>query len=724
MTKVAILWHMHQPYYEDLATGEHVLPWVRMHALKDYYGMAALMREFPQMKLTFNLVPSLLVQLEAFAEGRARDWHLELGLKPAVALTEYEGATMLREFFHAPRARMIERYPRYAELLQKRDAGAAFATQDFLDLQVWHKLAWVDPFYLDADDRVQRLVHKQRQFTEADKTELRAVELEILGRVIPEYRQAAERGQVELSTSPFYHPILPLLCDTDVYLKNNPSATVPRPPFRHPEDASSQLLRARECHQRLFGSEPVGLWPSEGSVSDEAAALASSAGFRWMATDEAILGRSIGREFRRDGHGRLEQPEPLYRPYSLQIGSKPIACLFRDHALSDLIGFVYAGWQADVAAADFVNRLVEAGRGFSESSGGEEGTISVILDGENAWEHFEGGGRPFLRALYGRLAAHPELRPITMSEAAAQPARPLNSIFPGSWIDGNFFIWIGHGDDLRGWRQLREARQMFTRVSAAAAPADREQAFKELLIAEGSDWFWWYGDDHSSDHDLEFDELFRRHLRNIYQMLGQPVPEELFATNITTSHLPVSVAPPVGLLHPTLDGRLTSYFEWLPAGIVETEAPAGTMTTGEHREPELRTLRFGFDLDHLFLRLDLAGPAAQQLAQGLCCSVSFTIPSDRRLVISGTKDGPRAELQSRSADGDWATVSGARPRVAAAEILEAAIPFRDLQLPPNSPFAFFVTIHTLTIELERHPAHRPVEGSVPEPSFEELNWNA
>ncbi len=724
MTYVAILWHMHQPYYEDLATGEHVLPWVRMHGLKDYYGMAALMREFPQMKLTFNLVPSLLVQLEAFAEGRARDWHLELGLKPADALTQRERTTMLSEFFHAPRGRMIDRYPRYAELLHKRDTGGGYADQDFLDLQVWHKLAWVDPFYLDNDGRVRRLVHKQRSFTETDKAELRGVELEILGRVIPEYREAAERGQVELSTSPFYHPILPLLCDTDIYLRTHPASGVPRPPFRRPEDAAEQLTRARECHRRLFGRDPAGLWPSEGSVSDEAAELTANAGFQWMATDEAILGRSIGREFRRDAAGRIEQPDALYRPYAIRAASKEIACLFRDHSLSDLIGFVYAGWHSEDAAADFVNRLVEAGRRFSESTGGEEATIPIILDGENAWEHFEGGGRPFLRALYGTLSAHPELRPVTMSEAAAQPKRSLKSIFPGSWIDGNFFIWIGHGDDLRAWRQLRDARQTFDRSSAAADPENREQAYKELLIAQGSDWFWWYGDDHSSEHDLEFDELFRRHLRNVYLMLGQPVPDELFSTNISTSHVSAAVSAPVGLLDPVLDGRATSYFEWLPAGIVETNTPAGTMTGGERREPELRALRFGFDLQHLYLRLDFGGAAAVRLAQGLCCSVSFTTPADRRLVIQDVDGSPHIELHHKTSDEAWIPVEGARPRVAVAEIIEVAVLFADLALRPNTPFAFFVTIHHRGSELERHPANRPIESVVPEPAFADLHWKA
>jgi alpha-amylase/alpha-mannosidase (GH57 family) len=723
MTHVAILWHMHQPYYEDLATGEHVLPWVRLHALKDYYGMVALMREFPDVKVTFNLVPSLLVQLEAFAAARARDWHLELGLKPAGTLTENDRSMMLSEFFHAPRGRMIDQYPRYAELLQKRDEGGAYTQADFLDLQVWHKLAWVDPLYLDSDPRARRLLQKQRGFSEEDKLQLREIELEILGRVIPEYRNAAERGQIELSTSPFYHPILPLLCDTDIYLRTHASATVPRPPFRHPEDAAEHLARAQQCHVRLFGHKPVGLWPSEGSVSDETAALAAQAGFQWLATDEAILGLTIGREFKRDGDGRLEDPEPLYRPYSIETETQKIGCLFRDHSLSDLIGFVYAGWNSEAAASDFVSRLAEAGQRFSSATR-EDAVIAVILDGENAWEHYERGGRPFLRALYGNLARHADLRTVTMSEAVRQPRRTLNGIFPGSWIDGNFFIWIGHSDDVRAWRQLRDAKQVFEQVSESAPEADRERAFQELLIAEGSDWFWWYGDDHSSEHDVEFDDLFRRHLRNVYRMLQQPIPEELFATNITTSRVPQTVVTPVGLIEPTLDGQTSSYFEWLAAGIVETEIPAGTMTSGNSQPSVLRRLLFGFDLEHLYLRMDFSASATQRLAEGLRCSVHFTTPADRRLVIAATRGVPVAVLYRRSGDGGWVPADTAKPRIAAARILEAAIPFSDLGLRPTSPFGFFVLIHNGPTELERHPPNRPVESAVPERTFEKLNWRA
>jgi alpha-amylase/alpha-mannosidase (GH57 family) len=319
MTRVAILWHMHQPFYEDLVTGEHLLPWVRLHAVKDYYGMVALTREFPDLRITFNLVPAMLTQLKAFAENRARDRDLDLSLKPADALTAPEIEIVLETFFHAQRQRMVEAYPRYAELFAKRgpaaagtaarrDAAASFSREDLRDLQVWHKLAWIDPFYFDTDVRVRALVARGRGYSEAEKETLRTVELEILNKVIPEYAAAAARGQVELSTSPFFHPILPLLCDTDVYLRTHPGARRPRRPFRHPDDAAEQLARAVNYHQALFGAPPAGIWPSEGSVSDAMVPLVAAAGLRWMATDELILARTLGMTFTRDGQGRVEQP--------------------------------------------------------------------------------------------------------------------------------------------------------------------------------------------------------------------------------------------------------------------------------------------------------------------------------------------------------------------------------------------------------------------------------
>ena len=736
MTQVAILWHMHQPSYEDLLTREHILPWVRLHGLKDYYGMVALLREFPDVRMTFKLVPSLLVQLEAFAEDRARDRFLELSLKPAADLTEGDVGFILENFFHAQRQRMIEIYPRYGELLARRggslptaaDARAAahrFSRDDLRDLQVWQKLAWFDPFYLEGDARIRGLIAKGRGFTEEDKALLHGVELELLNRIIPEYRAAAARGQIELSTSPFYHPILPLLCDTDVYLRTHPESHMPRRRFVHPEDATEQLTRATALHERLFGRRPVGLWPSEGSVSDAMVPLAAAAGFRWMATDELILARTLGTTFARDGHGHVHHAEQLYTSYDVTAGAAHVSCVFRDHLLSDLIGFTYAGWAPEVAASDFVSRLVEAGRRYAARTDGEEALVTIILDGENAWEHFEGGGRPFLRALYRRLSDNPDLRTVTVAEACRKPRRELDGVFPGSWIDANFYIWIGHPDDQRAWSQLADARHALAAASGVE-PGQLARAHEEVLIAEGSDWFWWYGDDHSSAHDLEFDDLFRRHLRNVYQCLGQPIPDELFISNITTGASSPAQTAPSALLQPTLDGEETSYFEWLGSGTIEIRDVAGAMHRADRRPGVLTLVQFGFDAQHFYVRLDSERPARDLLADGYEFSLKFLRPAEVRLSIRQAAGRATAAIWSRpDAETPWVAREAGGVRVAAGTVIEAALPFADLGLAPGAGVSFFVAVQDAAgHEAERHPAHRPVDVTVPDERFEARNWTA
>jgi len=722
MTRVALLWHMHQPYYEDLVTREHILPWVRLHALKDYYGMAALLREFPDVRVTFNLVPSLLAQLEAYAADRARDRALDLSLKSADTLTPDETSFIVENFFHAQRGRMIDIYPRYAELAGRR--GSAYSIDDLRDLQVWHKLAWVDPSYLEGDSRVRGLVEKGRDFTEDDKALLRAVELEILNRVIPEYRAGVEREQIEISASPFYHPILPLLCDTDIYLTTHPESRMPKHRFVHPEDAAEQLARASAYHARLFGRAPVGLWPSEGSVSDTMVPLVAAAGFRWMATDEQILARTLGVTFSRDGYGHAEQPQRLYRAYDVRVGGASVACAFRDHVLSDLIGFTYASWPADAAAEDFVSRLVEAGRRYRERGGRGEPLVPVILDGENAWEHFERGGRPFLRALYRRLSSHPELRTVTMSEGCEAPTDDLTRIFPGSWIDANFYIWIGHADDQRAWSQLADARLALDSVgvSSEAAAAARE----EVLIAEGSDWFWWYGDDHSSAHDLEFDDLFRRHLRNAYQFLELPIPDDLFVSNISTGAAIASETTPTALVRPTLDGEETSYFEWLGAGSFEVPRTAGAMHRMSGRVG-VTTVRFGFDERHLFVRVDAERPLVDLLAEGREFSFKFLTPAGLRYSVHQSMGRLTGGWWTRHQDGTSIRWTDRGPRAAATAagvVLEVSLPLTDLGLAAGAAVEFVVAVYDGQVEVERHPEHRPITLTVPGPAFAAQHWNA
>ena len=733
MTRVALLWHMHQPFYQDLLTGEHVLPWVRLHALKDYWGMAALLREFPGVKVTFNLVPSLLVQLEAFARDEARDRHLELGVKPAEQLTDDERAFCIGHFFHAHRPRMIDPYPRYRQLLAQRGEGGGlsaglpaspFSTEDIRDLQVWHKLVWIDQGYHDEDERVRALLAKGTGFSEEDKVTLRAVELELLGKVVPEYAAAAARGQVELSTSPFYHPILPLLCDTDVYLRTHPQSRMPRERFHHPEDAAEQLARAVALHERLFGERPRGLWPSEGSVSDAMAGLVAEAGFGWMATDEAILARTQGVTFTRSGDGHLDQPERLYRPYAVGGGAQPVACGFRDHALSDLIGFTYASWSAEGAADDFLYRLVTAGRQYGSRTGGGDATVFVILDGENAWEQYDRQGRPFLRALYERLASHPEIQTVTMAEACAAPTETLASIFPGSWINGDFYIWIGHADDRRAWGQLAEARRMLDAAAGSVAPEALGRAREEILIAEGSDWFWWYGDDHSSEHDLEFDELFRRHLRNVYRAIDRPVPEELFVTNITTAPPARAVEPPTGLITPAIDGEVTSYFEWIGAGCLDAAVAPGAMHQATDNKGLVHTLEFGFDLERLFIRIDAAEPMRRLLEAEVEIRIKFLQPAGLQVVIEGRAAGAEVRFEERQAGGGWRALACPGLVAAVGRIVEVQIPFGCLGTGPDGRLAFLVAVNRAGAEVEHHPRQGPIELRVPDSRFGARNWTA
>jgi alpha-amylase/alpha-mannosidase (GH57 family) len=519
---------MHQPYYLDPETGESVLPWVRLHALKDYWGMVALVDECPGMRATFNMVPSLVEQVEAYAQERTWDRQLVLGLREADALDRAEAEWFIREGFHAHPPTMVDPYPRYAELWRLQAGERPFDLAALRDLQIWQKLAWVDPDIAAIDPRVQRLLAKGRHFDEHDKHTLRAVELEVLRRIVPAYTAAAARGQLELSTSPYFHPILPLLCASAAHHDAHPGAPLPEPPFIWPADADAQLARAIDAHTRWFGQPPRGVWPSEGSVSPAAADAIARAGFQWMATDEDILKRS------RALAGEATPDVLKFRAHAFATPHGDVRMLFRDHGLSDAIGFVYQSWPAEPAVDDFVGKLRAIGAHCAGVDGGQA-IVPIILDGENAWEHYAGGGRPFLRALYRRLAEAPDIEPVTMHEATSGEVTPLTRLFAGSWIHADFGIWIGHADDRRAWTQLGQARARLEAHRAEITAEAAAEAMDALQAAEGSDWFWWYGDDHSSAHDRDFDALFRRHLRRAWRAMGVEPPEELHRTNITTA---------------------------------------------------------------------------------------------------------------------------------------------------------------------------------------------
>src|SRR5208337_2986825 len=356
----------------------------------------------------------------------------------------------------------MARWPRFVELFEwSRVAGGAqalvtFTARDWRDLQLLSQLAWMDEEWLAKDEVVSRLANRGKDFSEKDKADLKAKQIELMGMVLPECRTAAARKQIESSTTPFYHPILPLLCDSDIARVANPGTPLPRRAFRRPEDAREQLRRAKEYHERVFGAKPVGLWPSEGSVSDQAMSIAAEEGFQWFGTDEGVLGRTLNVGFFRDSNGIAANAERLYEPWRLQLGTNGITGLFRDHHLSDLVGFVYSRMDSVAAAADLHGRLRHLGDSVKM---GKPLTVCLFLDGENAWEYYPGNGRKFLREFYRRVSDDQDFRAVTCSEAiaAAGEVPTTNGIFPASWINAKFDVWIGNAEDVAAWELLWDA---------------------------------------------------------------------------------------------------------------------------------------------------------------------------------------------------------------------------------------------------------------------------
>ncbi len=651
---LCFLWHMHQPFYKDLATGEYRLPWTRMHALKDYYGMARILEEFPAIRQTFNLVPSMMVQVEEYASGAAKDPFLEAALKPAEALTPEEQLFILRNFFMANASRMIYRYPRYGELFnawqaQKTAHGGrgVFSPQEFRDLQVLSQVAWFDEEFQDKDPEVRALIEKGRNYTTDDQAVMGRKQREIVGMVIPEYRKLAESGQIEISTTPFYHPILPLLCDTDIASVSHPGVPLP-PRFSYPMDARAQLETARAYVKQTFGVAPVGLWPSEGSVSDQVLQIAATVGFEWAATDNGVLDRTLRRPTTAD---------VTYRPYCWAQQGRKMRMIFRDHLLSDLIGFVYSGMNAGDAAGDFLRRISDNCRPIL--AGGRDALVPIILDGENAWEYYDRNGRPFFRELYGRIQADSRMEAITVKDAFTRIApEPLDHIFPGSWINANFDVWIGAEEDNKAWKLLLEARQAYD-AATSLPEKNRRLALEEIYIAEGSDWNWWYGPEHHSENRVEFDQIYREHLANVYRALNLPPPPELSRPILHVEAGEVNV-PPQGAITARINGTIDSYFEWLGAGLYRIDGKFGAM---HGRHSPVKDVYYGSDGKAAFLRVDFTE------------SRTDVAGTEVHIEVAGAK-GPARNVNARIGPAS-VTVEPADCEAAMGEILELRIPLTE-----------------------------------------------
>lgn len=725
---LCFLWHMHQPYYTDPVAGSASMPWVRLHATKAYFDMAYLLEKFPGVRTTFNFTPSLLLQLQEIGTAKILDLFLEHAQRPATDLTLEEKAFLVRHFFSANWATMVRPYPRYHELLVKRGleiphdlhrAARQFSTQELLDLQVWHNLAWFGYGAVQQYPRLAALRQKNRGFTEDEKQEMLGLQRMAVQEILPMYRRLMERGQVELTTTPFYHPILPLVIDTDINRRARPDLPLPAR-FHAPDDAAAQLRLAVDFHHHTFGRPPIGLWPSEGSVCPEMLPLVHQAGLRWFATDEGILTRSLGM------CGRpWHRQSALYQPYRIGEAEHSLTALFRDREISDAFGFVYHKTTPESAAEDFMRRL----RGILCDAPQDTIVISIILDGENPWEHYHDGGERFLSLLYeafthheldqaGQIAVHTS----TMSDAigSVQPTQHLPCLHSGSWINSDYKIWIGHHEDNRGWDLLGHTRTQLMNL-ASSLPADRARAaWQELYAAEGSDWFWWYGDDFDTDFKPEFDRLFRTHLRNVWIHMGLPPPDQLNSPICikSTASESDSVQQPLVLLNPTIDGRVTDFFEWRGAGNIHTQPPLGAMWKADGI---FTAIRFGWNSDQLVMRFD--PDEASMARQGLDVDIIVRGPQCTcRLTFPLASADPRAFLLSRQNQADTWQEIGSYRSINAHAILELAVPWKELCLEQGNAIGMSIIVREHGLEVARYPGYRPAVLTVPGPEFEAGLW--
>ncbi len=709
---ITFLWHMHQPYYKNVETNKFILPWVRLHGVKDYYDMVSILDKYPDIKQNFNLVPSLLLQIEEYISGTT-DIFLDMSRKKAGDLNEDERVFVLFNFFMANWETMVYPYRRYSFLLKKRGENShpdelkkthmKFTEQEIRDLQVWFNLAWIDTDFLAIFPELKQIKEKEENYTEEEKNIVLSRHIDILKMIIPKYKEAQNRGQIEISTTPFYHPILPLVYDTKIAKTCMPELDLDVE-FSKPEDAEAQVQMAVSYFKEKFGEIPFGMWPAEGSVSEDVINIFAKYNIKWIATDEEILFQSL----MLSGTDVNGKKDTIYKPYVYKSKNGTINMFFRNHYLSDLIGFTYPSWNYKEAADHFIAELYKIKNSLPEG----DYAANIILDGENSWESYTNDGKDFLNALYSKLAVNADFKTVTMKEAVEKiQAKPeLTKVFPGSWIDHNFAIWIGHADDRKAWKLLKKTREDLDSWALANKNADNgtmKKAWEEIYIAEGSDWNWWYGDDHSSKNDAEFDNLYRLHLMNVYKMTGRDIPDDLFVP-ITKAGATFEIKP-TRFIYPEIDGNRTHYYEWKGAGVYDLSKDGGAM----HKAGKFfEYLYYGFNLENFYVRLDAADRIAAS-KEKLEIELKF-IDGDRAGEIKFFIDKNGIEAKNMDAQ----TV-----KFAAADIFEARIPFAGMgELAAGNEIKFQVFIYKNGEIMERIPEKGVVAIQLPDEKFDMYNW--
>lgn len=604
---IAFYWHMHQPVYQLTPNGDYLMPWVRLHAVKDYLDMALWAKKFENLKLNFNFVPVLIDSIIEYGEKEAHDIHSRMTISPTEKLNNEDKLFILTNFFDANYQTMILPNPEYHRLYQLVQAAgtddvSVLTDQEYSDLLALFNLAWMDPSYKTSNADLKRLIKKGKNYTLEDRIQIIEIQREIIRKIIPTIKKLVAKNKIEVTTSPYYHPILPILLDYK-NIKKNASPDDELLSLKTELDAKLQTKMALDRIEEIFGKRPRGIWPSEQCVNGKTLEMLSNLGVEWSISDEGILANSINFEFEHDFKGYLKEPYHLLKTYQYKTKASDIKMIFRDSTIPNLISFEYQNHNPLTTAGDLYDRI-KVLQSKILSSPDKEHLLTIALDGENCWENYLEDGASFLKALYTLITEDESLETVLISEYLdkAKENKILNKISSGSWINRNFKLWVDEPVKDLAWAYLRRVRHDFSEyVKREPLNPNIETARRELFIAEGSDWFWWYGEPNDSGRDNIFDFLFRTHLKNIYRCLGLDTPKYLDfpLSNLSTSK---PSKYPLSLITPTINGKFITREDdiWNSAGCIDI--PDGPVL----RESKLfDNIRFGNDEENFYLKLHM-----------------------------------------------------------------------------------------------------------------------
>ncbi|MEI8377651.1 MAG: glycoside hydrolase family 57 protein [bacterium] len=600
---IAFVWHLHQPNYKDPETNMYLMPWVRLHAIKDYLDMLLILDEFPKIKQTFNIVPLLIDQLNDYGLNNAHDAHSTLTIKSAEKLSPQDKNFILNSFFDANHNSMIAIHPRYKQLYDKRHSTGAnieeFSLQEYSDIMMWFNLAWFDPYWVENHPEIKAFYKKEKSYNLDDRKRILEIQRAIIRQIIPTYKKRFEDKKIEITTSPYYHNILPLVIDNEIAKTSATGNNLPRNMFKHPEDAIAQINKSIEKFETVFGQKPKGFWPSEQCVSNETLKLIKKAGFKWTISDEGILSKTLNVALERNLNGILLNPFLLCNAYNFGKEKDPLKIVFRSAFLGNLINFQYGSYDPQVAAEDLYLKIKKTQEKLQSSPDNNHlGTIA--LDGENCWESYQKDGVPFLRHLYRLISEDETIEATTVSDylEKIERANTITDIYPGSWINRDFQMWIGDPVKNLAWDYLSKVRKDLEKFSKEKHDKKLiEKAWDEFYVSQGSDWFFWFGEPNDSGQDELFDFLFRNHLRQIYKLLKKDVPnyleKPLEAAISRQSHTPKD------FITPAIKGLL-DLGPWKNAGYIQNvQGPVYNV------DKLFNKLYFGNDKTNIYLRFDL-----------------------------------------------------------------------------------------------------------------------